>query len=136
MGPEGILRGGSLRCLGSRLGAEVHVGERQVPPHVAHVGEVAQQLADLGFRPPAERALEVAVLHDRDRRTQRPPDVVTGRIDVVGEVDQRRGAAEERLDPPPPGQELRSPIRPPRSERVPAPRRRGGPAWPRRDRLR
>jgi hypothetical protein len=35
--------------------------------------------------------------------------VVTCRIDVVGEVDQRRGAAEERLDPPRPGQELRRP---------------------------
>ena len=104
-GPERVLRRGRLGCLGRLLGVEVHVGERQVPPHVAHVGEVAQQLADLGFRAPAERALEVAVLDDGDRRIERPADVVTGRIDVVGEVDQRRGAAEQRVDPPRPGQE-------------------------------
>ena len=108
-GPERVLRGGRFRCLGRRLGVEVHVGEREVPPHVAHVGEVAQQFADLGFRPPAVRALEVAVLHDGDRRIERPADVVTGRIDVVGEIDQRRGAAEQRLDPRGAGQELRRP---------------------------
>ena len=87
----------------------VHVGERQVPPHVADVGEVAQQLADLGLGLPAVRALEVAVLHDGDRRIERPADVVTGRVDVVGEVEQRRGAAEQRLDLSRAGQELRRP---------------------------
>jgi hypothetical protein len=81
------------------LGAEVYVRQRQVPPDVADVGEVAQQFADLGFRPPAVRALEVAVFHDGDRRIEGPADVVTGRIDVVGEIDQRRGAAEQRVDP-------------------------------------
>ena len=76
-----------------------------MPPHVAHAGEVAQQLADLGFSAPAVRALEVAVLHNGDRRIERAADVVTGRIDVMGEIDQRRGAAEERVDPPRRGQE-------------------------------
>jgi len=56
--PERVPGGGGPRGLRGALGVGVHVGERQVAPDVAHVGEVAQQVADLGLRPAAVGALE------------------------------------------------------------------------------
>ena len=43
----------------------------------------------------AVRALEVAVLDERDRRVDRAADVVALRVDVVGEVDDRVGGGAE-----------------------------------------
>ena len=96
--PEGALVGGGLRRLRGELGVRVDVVERQVPPDVADVAEVAQQLAHDRLRLPAVRALEVAVLDDRDRRVERPANVVALRVDVDVEIDERLGRAEQRAD--------------------------------------
>ena len=68
------------------------VVQRQVPPDVADVAEVAQQLADDRLGLPAVGALEVAVLDDRDGRLERPANVVALGVDVDVEVDERLGA--------------------------------------------
>ena len=65
--PEAALGGRGLRRLGRDLGIRVHVGQRQVAPDVAEVAEVGEQLAHDGLGLAAERALEVAVLDERDR---------------------------------------------------------------------
>ena len=93
--PERALRGGRLGRLGGDLRVRMHVGERQVPPDVAHVAEVGEQLAHDGFGPAAVRALEVAVLDERDRRVVGAADVVALRIDVGGEIDDRLGGADD-----------------------------------------
>jgi hypothetical protein len=74
---------------------EDHVCERQVPPHVADVREVAEQLAHSGLRPSAVRALEVAVLDHGHRRVERTADVVRLGIDHELEVEERVCAAEQ-----------------------------------------
>ena len=80
--PEAVLGGRGLA--GQRRGpsVRVHVLQRQVPEDVAQV--VAQSGAELGDRPRrlgAERALEVAVLHQRQRRIDPTPDVVALGVD-------------------------------------------------------
>ena len=50
--PEGALVGRGLGGLGGELGVRVDVVERQVPPDVADVAEVAEELADDRFRLP------------------------------------------------------------------------------------
>ena len=40
--------------------------------------------------------------------SRRPADVVALRVDRIGEVDERLGVPEQRPDPPPPRQQLRS----------------------------
>ena len=97
--PEGALIGRGLGGLGGELGVGVDVVQRQVPPDVADVGEVAEQLAHDRLRLPAVGTLEVAVLDDRDRCVDRPADVVALRVDVDVEVDERLGGAEEGADP-------------------------------------
>ena len=97
--PERALGGGGLGGLGGELGVGVHVAQGQVPPDVPHVGEVAQQLAHRRFRPAAVRTLEVAVLHHGDGRIEWAADVIPVGIDVVGEIDQRLLAAQQRRDP-------------------------------------
>ena len=97
--PERALVGGRFRGLRGELRVRVDVVERQVPPDVADVAEVAQQLADDRLRLPAVRALEVAVLDHRDGRVERPADVVALRVDVDVEVDERLGRAEQGADP-------------------------------------
>ena len=87
--PERALRGRRLGRLGGELRVRVHVVERQVPPHVADVAEVGQQLADDRLGLPAVGALEVAVLDHGDRRVLGPADVVALRVDRHGEVDDR-----------------------------------------------
>ena len=72
------------------------VGQRQVPPDVADVAEVAQQLAHDRLGPAAVGTLEVAVLDDGDRRFDRAADVVALRVDVDVEVGQRFGGPEQR----------------------------------------
>src|SRR5215218_10045338 len=73
----------------------MHVCERQMPPHVADVREVAEQLAHSGLRPSAVRALEVAVLDYGHRRVERTADVVRLGIHRELEVEKRLGAAEQ-----------------------------------------
>ena len=88
--PERSLVGGGFGRLGGELGTRMDVVERQMPPHVADVAEVAQQLADDRLGLAAVRALEVAVLDDRDRRFVGTADVVALGIDV--DVRGRRAA--------------------------------------------
>jgi hypothetical protein len=94
--PERALIGGGLRGQRRQLGVRMHVCKRQVPPHVADVREVAEQLADDGFRPPAVRALEVAVLDHGYRRVVRSADVVRLGVDRELKVEERLCAAEQR----------------------------------------
>ena len=87
--PERALRGRRLGRLGGELGMRVNVGERKVAPDVAEVAEVREQLADDRLGLPAERALEVAVLDERDRGVLGAADVVALGVDGNGEVDDR-----------------------------------------------
>ena len=75
----------------------VDVVERQVAPDVAQVAEVGEQVPDDRLGPAAVRALEVAVLEQRDGRLDRAADVVA--LGVDGARRGRRSCsdrAEER----------------------------------------
>ena len=85
--PEGVLRRGGLRRLGRELGVRVDVGEREVTPDIADVAKVGEERADGRLGPAAVGALEVAVLHDRDRRRHRAADMVAVGIHRRGEID-------------------------------------------------
>ena len=106
--PERALLRRGLGRLRRLLRVRVDVVERQVPPDVGDVAEVAQQLAHDRLRLAAVRALEVAVLEHGDRRVDRAADVVALRVDRLREVDDEVRRAEQRPDPRPPGQPLRS----------------------------
>ncbi len=98
--PERALRARRLRGLSRELGVWMHVGERQMAPHVPDlIAEGREQLADHRLRLPAVRALEVAVFEQRDRRIVRPAHVVALVVDRLGEVDDRLRSAEERAEP-------------------------------------
>ena len=97
--PEPPLLPGRLGRLGRELGLGMHVGQRQVPPHEADV-LLPEDGADGGLGLAAVRALEVAVLDDGDGGVSRSADVVALGVDVVREVDELLGAAEERLGTP------------------------------------
>ena len=99
--PEGALLGRGLGGFGGQLGVHVDVVQRQVPPDVAHVAELAEELADDRFGHPAVRTFEVAVLDDRDRRVDRPANVVALGVDVDVEVDERLRSSEQGADPRP-----------------------------------
>ena len=115
--PERALGGGGLGGLGGELGVRVHVAQRQVPPDVADVAEVAQQLADDRLGLAAVRALEVAVLDDGDRRVGRPADVVALGIDVdCTRSTSGSGAAEQGADARPLGQQRGRPEEQPGEE--------------------
>ena len=94
--PEAALGGCCLGGLGGQLSVRVHVIEREMTPYVAHViAMVGEQFADDLLRLAAVGALKVAVLDEGDGRIVRATDVVTRRVDVLGEVeDVVRGAAE------------------------------------------
>jgi hypothetical protein len=79
--PELALAGRGLGGLGRELRVRVHVGERQVPPDVAQVTVVGQQLSDHRFGLAAVRTFEVAVFHERDRRLVRAAHMVALGID-------------------------------------------------------
>ena len=96
--PEGALVGGRLGGLRGELRVRVDVVERQVPPDVADVAELAQELAHDRLGLPAVRALEVAVLDHRDRRVERATNVVALRVDVDVEIDERLRRAQQRAD--------------------------------------
>ena len=85
--PKGSLCRGGLRRFGGQLGPGVHIAQRQVPPHVAQVPEAGQQFTDNRFGLAAVRALEVAVLYESYRCARWPSDMVTSRVDGLGEVD-------------------------------------------------
>src|SRR5207253_2191282 len=92
------LTGGGLGGVRGSLRTRMDVGQRQVPPDVADVAELPEQLAHRRFGTPAVRALEVAVLDDRHRRLGRAAHVVPFRIHRLGEVDDRVGRSEQRAD--------------------------------------
>ena len=69
--PELALPGRGLVALGGEQRVRVHVGERQVPPHVAQVTVVGQQLADHRFGQAAERHSRRRI-HERDRAWSGP----------------------------------------------------------------
>ena len=73
----------------------VDVGQWEVPPDVADVTEVPEQLADNRLGDAAIGALEVAVLDDRDGSIDRSADVVVLRIDVDVQVDDRLRGPEQ-----------------------------------------
>ena len=94
--PERALRAGGLGGLGGELGVRVHVVERQVAQDVAQVvARVDEQLADDLLGLAAVRALEVAVLDERDRRVGGAADVVALGVDRLGEVEDVLGGADE-----------------------------------------
>jgi Domain of Unknown Function (DUF326) len=93
--PERSLVGGRLRRLRGELRVGVDVVEWQVPPHIGDVTERAAQLADDRLRLAAVRALEIAVLDDRDRRINRAAHVVVLRVDLDVQVDERHARMHE-----------------------------------------
>ena len=99
--PERALIGGGLAGLGCELRAEVDVVQGQVAPDVLEVAGAGEQLADNGLGLAAERALEIAVLDDRDRRVVGAAGVVALGIDVEVEIGERLGAARQGADPQP-----------------------------------
>jgi hypothetical protein len=86
----------------AELGVRVDVGQRQMAEDVAQAaGRLhAEHLADGWLRLPAERTLEVRVLHQGDDPVGVTPDVVAVRIHVVGEVDDLFGGPAQLLEPP------------------------------------
>ena len=95
--PELALRGRGLGRLGGHLRVRVHVGQRQVAEDVAQLVRRGARAArrSIGAACAAVRALEVAVLEQRDRRVGVAADVVALGIDVLGEVDDRLGGRAE-----------------------------------------
>ena len=75
------------------------VVQREMPPDVAQVTEVAEQLADDRLGLAAVGALEIAVLDDRHGRLRRPSDVVASGIDGIVQVDDHVRGSEQRPDP-------------------------------------
>jgi len=79
----------------------MYVVKRQMTPDVTKVAEVAQQFADDRLCLSAERALQVAVLHERHERLHRSADVVAVEVDRVGEIDDHVRRAEKRAQAQP-----------------------------------
>jgi hypothetical protein len=115
--PERALVAGRLRALGGELGVRVDVGERQVPPDVHDVAELAEELTDDRLRLAAEGALEIALLDDGDRRVDRSAHVVALRIDLDVQIRDRLICSEQGGDPQPAGEERRRPEQQPSEER-------------------
>ena len=84
--PERALSRGRLGGLRGALRQGMDIVQRQVPPHVAQVTEVGQELTKHGLRPAAVRALEVAVLEERHGSVAGAADVVPVRVDRHGQV--------------------------------------------------
>jgi hypothetical protein len=93
--PEGALRGGGLRGFRGLLRVWVDVVQRQVPPHVLDVAEVGEELADDRLCLATVRALEVAILDDRDTCVERSSNVVTIGVHLEVQVGKRFRGAEE-----------------------------------------
>ena len=95
-GPEGLLTGGGLGGHGGQLGVRVDVGQGQMPHDVAQpVAEVLRAARGRLRWRGAERALEVQVLDQRQRRVG-PVEVVALRVDRVGEQAGSPPLAEAR----------------------------------------
>src|SRR6266498_1724424 len=103
--PERALHGRRLGSLRGELGVRVDVVEREMPPCVAQVAEVGEQFAHDRFRLAAVGALEIAVLNDGDRRFLGSAQVVAGRVDGYGKIDDYLGCPEQRADPQPLGEQ-------------------------------
>jgi len=83
--PELALRACRLRHFGRGLGVRVRLDHGEVAEHKADAPtQVVQHAFQLGERATAERALEIRVLNERNRRIARPQHVVP-RADVHGE---------------------------------------------------
>jgi hypothetical protein len=117
--PERALVGGRLRALGGELGMRVDVGERQVPPNVRNVAELAEELTDDRLSLAAIGALEIAVLDDGDRRVDRSAHVVALRIEIDVEVSERLAGSEQGLGARTPRQQRRRPEQRPGEARRP-----------------
>ena len=77
--PELALGSGGLGCLGGQFGVRVQLRDREVPEHEQDRARVqVEHPVHVPVRTPAERALVVAVLQDRDGRSGRPERVVVG----------------------------------------------------------
>ena len=87
--PELALCPGGLGRLGGEPRVRVDVLERQVAPDVPEVAGLGEQFADDRLRPPAVRALEVAVLEKRHRSVVGAAHVVVLGIDGHREVYDR-----------------------------------------------
>ena len=103
--PEDAAVRGDLRSLGRQLCVRVDVRQRKVPPDVADVTEVPEQLPDNRLGHTAVRTLEVAVLDDGNGSVDRSADVVVLRIDVDVQVDDRLRRPQQRADASTPGQQ-------------------------------
>jgi hypothetical protein len=93
--PERSLRRRGLGSLGRKRGMRVDVGEREVPPDVADIAGIAEQLPDHRLRPPAEGTLEISLLDERDRCGSRASKMIALRFDGHGEVHDRLRRAEQ-----------------------------------------
>ncbi len=71
----------------------------QVPPYVPDVLALREEVPHGGLGPPAVRALQVAVLDERDRRARQAPDPVPLGVDRLGQVLQRLLGAEQCSQP-------------------------------------
>jgi hypothetical protein len=80
--PERALFGRRLGCLGG-LRVHVDVGQRQVAPDIADVGEVAQQLVQDRLGLAAVGTLEVVLFDNGDGRVDGAADVVALGVDVT-----------------------------------------------------
>ena len=85
--PEGALGVGRFGGLSSELCVRVHVGQREMTPHVTDVAKLRQQFAHDRFGLPAVRAFEVAILKQRHQRLMWATNMVALDVDWVGEID-------------------------------------------------
>jgi Alpha amylase, catalytic domain len=97
--PERALAGRGLGTLGGQQRVRVHVGQRQVPPHVPQVTVAGQQLPDHRFGLAAVRALVVAVFDQRDQRLVSAAHVIALGIDRDCQVDDGLGGAKQGACP-------------------------------------
>src|SRR5262245_22504598 len=100
--PECTLFGGCLGRLCRQLSVGMNVGEGEVPPNIADVAEVSEQLANDRLGLTAVWALEVAVLDERDQCVLWPADVVALGVNRRRQVgDDVRRAVESSRAPRP-----------------------------------
>ena len=94
--PEPTLHRRRLGRLGRQLCLRMHVGERQMTPHVAQISDRRQQLADHRLGLTAIWALEIAVLKQRHLGVDRTADVIALGVDSDRQIDDRLGRADQR----------------------------------------
>lgn len=77
----------------------MNVPQRQVPPHIADVALLAEEVPHHGFGLSTVRTLEVPVLHHRHHRALGPADAVVPPVDGHGQVRQWVDVAQQRPRP-------------------------------------